>query len=528
MALVNTNDVSLRYAAETTPGVLPGSPSWKILEPNNISELGDTITTTPRRPISAQRGRRKGSTTDSDAGVAFEGDITLDSIDDFLEAFIFAEYANKEFNLRESGAAPSADTTGDTFAVDSISTLLGGKLVGSAGTAAQSLLYGRGYAGLTNNGLHAVDTDPVATDTTIAVETNLTTEASPPANAILEVAGVRVTDGDLTLTVSGSTATLVSASDISDWSTLGLFPGQYIHIGSATTAGVVQNALGTAAGTADDTYGYARITSISGATLNLDKLDSNIGGTADNTGDGVADIMFGRFVRNVQTTANSDDNEFLERTYNIEALYPDLGGVGTDEYEYVNGCYASELALNLALTSLATANWTFLGLTSDDIGSTRKTNAASAIEPVRTTAINTSSDIASLTTDVISASTDVCFKSLTITINNSLTREKCLGTLGSFDVATGQFLVDLEGEMLFTDKAIVNAVKNNTTVTLASILRNQDGAIAVDLPTLTLGGGGRTFPLDEAVRVSLTGATFTDPVLGHDIGISLFPFVPYA
>lgn len=523
MARVLTNNVSLQYAIESSIGVLPGSPLWKLTEPNAISAYGAAITTVARRPIAQERGRKKGTVTNLESAVEFDADLTMESGVDFLEGFVFSEFANVEFDLKSSTGTlpPPAVATTDDFTIDSASALLAGKAVFSA-SAGRTLVYAKGYTNAANNGIHELNADLAATDTTVQVASTLVSE-TPATNASLQICGIRVGDTDLTLTVSGSTATLVSSADVSDWSTLGLLPGQFILIGSPDGSGGAQNALNASA--TDDTYGFARITSISGATLNLDKLDTTLA-TADNSGEGDCDILFGRFVRNVQVTADADDNRFLERTYQFEAVYPDLGGVGTDEYEYAIGNFANELALNLPLTDKATATFGFIGTNSDDITATRKTNAASGISPLRTTAINTSSDIVSLTTDVVSLVSDVCFKSLTFTIRNNVSPENCLGTLGASFVNAGLFEVNLEGQMLFTNKEIVNAVKNNTTVTFAAIMSNDDGAIAIDLPSLTFGGGDREYPVDQSVLVNITGEAFNDPsgtIPNVSLGISLFP-----
>jgi len=528
MARVLTNNVSLQYTIEDSIGVLPGSPLWKLLEPNSISSYGASITTVARRPISRERGRKKGTVTNLESAVEFDADLTMQSFDDFAEGFVFAEYANVEFDLKASSGTvpPPAVATTDDFTIDSASTLLAGKVVYSVG-AGISLVYAKGYTNSANNGIHVLNADLAATDTVVQVASTLVAE-TPATSASLQVAGIQVSDGDLTLGApSGGVATLTSAADIADWSTLGVQVGQMIHIGGLDSSGALINALSDAA--EDDTYGYARVQSIASNVLTLDKLDTTLDSTANNTGDGVAHVLFGRFLRNVAVTADADDERFLERSYQFEAVYPDLGGVGTDEYEYAIGNFANEIALNLPLTDKATATWGFIGTNADDITPTRKTGAATGISPLRTVALNTSSNIVSLTTDVISAVSDVCFKSVTLTIRNNVTPENCLGTLGASFVNAGLFEVNLEGQMLFTNKEITNAVKNNTTVTFAAILANDDGAMALDLPSLTFGGGDREYPVDQSVLVNITGEAFNDPVgtiPNVSIGISLFPAVP--
>lgn len=519
MARVLTNNVSLRYVVETSLGVAPAS-GWRLTEPNGLSTFGEELTTVARRPISNVRGRRKGTVTDAVSNVEFEADLTMASFDDFIEGFMFSEYTSVESDLTDakaSGAALDAAASGYTLS-GAVSGLVNGTEMAAkmvfAVSGAQSLVFASGYALPANNGLKVLTADVTSASTEIEVA-GLSVETAP-ANAKVEVAGVR-TD-DLTLTVSGDTATLVSAGDIADWAALGLQVGQYVHIGSDNGSGAVANAFSS-----NSVYGYARVSSISGSTLNLDKCDAKMTGTHSPE---TVDVMFGKFLRNVAIEADSNDNRYLERSYQFEAVYPDLGGVGSDEYEYAKGNTANEITLNLPLSDKATATWNFLGTSTDDITGTRKTGPSAATSPTKTTAVSTSSDIASISTDVISSASDVCFKDLTLTINNNATPEKCLGSRAADFVNVGLFEVSIEGQMLFTNKSIVDAVKNNTTVTFATIFKNDNGAVAVDIPSLTFGGGSREFPVDASVLVSVDGQTFTDPTLGYDIGVSTFPSVP--
>lgn len=529
MARVLTNNVGLQYAIESSIGTLPGSPNWRRLEPNNISGYGPTITTVARRPISPLRGRKKGTVTNLESAVEFDADLTMDAFTDFAEGFVFAEFANREFDLRGTGGVvPPVVATSTTFTIAAASATLGSKAQFSSSQYA-TMLWARGYSNAANNGLHVLTADLAATGTTITCGGSSLVAETPPTSASLQICGVRVlNDADLTLTVSGSTATLVSGAAISNWATLGILAGMYIHIGSANAStGAVQNGLGSGGTTS---YGFARVTSVSGATLNLDKLSPTLS-TAVGPASASQDVLFGRFLRNVSVDADADDNRYLERSFQFEASYPDLGGVGTDQYEYAIGNFANELTLDIPLADKATVTFGFVGTNTDNITSSRKTNAASAVSPLRTTAVNTSSNIASLTTNLISSASDVCFKSLTFSLNNNVTPEQCLGVLGASYVNTGLFEVNLEGQALFTTAAIPNAVKNNTTVTFAAIVKNEDGAIALDIPSLTFGGGDREFPVDASVLINLTGLAFNDPtgtIPNVSLGVTVFAVVPWA
>ena len=522
MGRVLTNATGLRCTVESAIGV--AGTQWFVVEFESIGAYGAVITTVARRPIGLSRGRKKGAVTDLESSAEYETDLTIDAVSRFAEGFFFAEYANVEFDLRASSGTVPPPAVTDGYTIDSASAILAGKMqwvTASYGT----LVYAKGYAIAANNGVKVLTADVASTDTTVTVAGQGVVAETPPTNASLQVCGVRILDdADLTLTVSGSTATLVSAAAIADWATLGIFPGMYIHVGGIDTDGTVARGLG-AGGTTS--YGYARVVSVSGDTINLDKLDENLS-TATGPAGASQDVLFGRFARNVQVTADATDNRYLERTYQFEVSYPNLGAGGVEEYEYSIGNFVNEFSLNLPLTNKATVSFGFIGTNSDPITDSRKTGASGAVAPLRTTAFSTAVDLVSITTDLISSISDVCFKSLTMSFLNNVSPEKCLGVLGASFVNAGLFEANIEGQMLFTTKEIVNAIRSNQTVTMAAILRNEDGALAWDVPEMTLGGGGREYPVDQSVLVNVTGQSFTSNQFGHDASLTIFPVVPQA
>lgn len=488
MAIVKTNNISLAYAIESTLGTLPGSPTWKLLEPNDITTFGATITTVAREPISKDRQRKKGTVTDLESAAEFEHDLTLEAFIDFAEGFVFSNFQGVTI-----GACSDVDAASDTFTVASGTALV-----------AEMLIYNKGFSNSANNGLLEVVS---ATATTIVVG-DVTVDETPPANALIETAGVRGASGDFALTVTSGVGTLTYAGpvDLTDYISV----GQFVHVGGITSG--FQFSAGA---------GYGRVTAVASGELTLDKLSSTLA-TDPGTGETV-DLLFGRFLKNVSV----DDSDFLQRSFQFEAAYPDLDSVGTAEYEYSLGNLANTMAINLPLTDKATVTFGFVGTDTEVPTTSRKTNAASALNPLQTTAFNTSSDIARLRiTDVDETGLTTCFKEVTLTLGNQVTPEKCLGTLGAFELNTGLFVVDLEGQILFTDSDVVSAIRNNQTVTMDFILTNDDGGMAIDIPSMTLGGGDKEFPVNESVLLNLTGQAFGDATLGTSIGISLFPVLP--
>lgn len=492
MGRILTNNVSLAYSIEATFGVLNPSGEWKLLEPNDISTFGSTITTVPRSPISKTRQRRKGTVTDLDSAAEFEHDLTKEAFIDFAEGFVFAGFKGVQLAGR-----PTAVTT-SAFTVPSGSVL-----------NTNDLVFAKGFPDAANNGLHVVNGTPSATS--VPVSTTLTADAAVPTeqNATLVIAGRRGAIGDLDLDVTSGVGTLTSAAT-EDFTTWGLELGQLIHIGGLTAS--EQFSAGA---------GYMRITSITATTIVGDKLSSTLA-TDPGTGETI-DILFGRFLKNVAT----DNASYLERSYQFEASLPNLGSAAATRYEYSLGNFANTMAIALSLADKALVTFGFIGTDTQVPTSTRATNAATPTVVRQSAAYNTSADILRLRIQKVDETgLTTCFKDVTLTLNNNVSPEKCLGTLGASFMNVGNFEVNLEGQILFTEELVATAIRENQTVTMDTLLKNDDGAICIDIPAMTLGGGDKEFPVNESVLMNLSGEAFGDDTLDTSIGISMFPTVP--
>jgi hypothetical protein len=502
MARSLTNNLAVACAIEASIGTLPGTPLWVKLEPNTVGAYGAEITTVPRNPISNTRQQRKGSVTDLDSSVEFEGDLTKHHVLTFIEGFVFAQRASATVMERVQAGA-DYDTLAAVAATDNFthSAL-------SAALVAGTLIFARGFTNAANNGLHEVDA--LGTTTSTITTSNLVNETPTTASgARFDVCGRRITD------LTWTDATKIIGSAGTDLTTLGLTVGQKIRVGSDVNAFTNGQLVG-------------RISAIAAASITLTKVEnlgaSTLSGGGDQASDTV-DLLYGPYVRNVAV----DHADFIERSFQFEVVYNNLqnpDGTG-DEYEYAVGNLCNELSLNLPGQDKATMSFGFIGTNSDDITTSRKGNTANAVSAVQTGAFNTSSDFARLNLwDASENDLGTCFKNLTLTIGNEVSPEKCLGTLGASFMNTGNLTVSLEAELLFTDSALAQAIKDNDTVQFDVLLKNDDGAIDIDIPSLTLGGGARSFPVNESIQISVTGTAFQDPTLGTSIGVTEFPYFP--
>lgn len=486
-----TNNFGLQYSIEETLGNLAASPVWKLLEPNAISTFAATITTVARSPISKERQRRKGTVTDLDSAVEFDSDLTLEQFIDFIEGFCFANFQGADATTPTAVVAST-----DTYTIPAITAAL----------AQNTLVFARGFTNSANNGLKVVDTG--STTTTIPVTDSLVDESPSAAqNASVDECGFRTAAGDLDVDANGNLT-----STVLDFTTLPLIPGQGIWIGGDAALNQFSNAENT---------GFARVVTISANLLTLDKKSQAFVTEANTTQE--VDIYYGRFIKNVSV----DDPNYLERSFQFEGAYENLGTGGVAEYEYAKGNYCNTVAFDLPLTDKATTSLAFIGTDTQPPSTTRATNGATPVLPVETGAFNTSADIARLRIqDVDETGLTTDFKSITLNINNNVSPEKVLGQLGAKYLNTGNFEIDIEAQLLFTNSDVVAAVRENRTVTMDFSIKNDDGGILVDIPSMTLGGGDREYPVNESILINTTAQAFGDATFGNSIGITTFPYLP--
>lgn len=506
-----SNNFGFNYTNETSLGV--AGTSWKQLEPNALNAFGATITTVARNPLSRNRQALKGVVTDLDSSVAFTTDATRDSIRDFAEALIFATGINTDVTDLTSTAVSA---TTDGYTVAALSAAQADKF------EIDTLVYASGHNTSANNGLKVVDADIAASATEITVAEALENE-TPPSSARISFAGYQISAATVvTWTWNAGTkqATLNATGKGTVLQALGLTVGQVVHIGSQDSSGASQRAFENAA--ANDMFGHCRVVSMDADNVIFDKVDAALQFTDATDPATAVDILFGEFFRNVTT----DSAEFLERSVQFEGEFIGLDTGDADMYSYAKGNFLNTATFDLPLTNKAEVTYEFIGTDTDNPVSagSRKSGASSAVSPTTTTAFNTSSDIARLRiTEVDEDGITTDFKNISFSITNNVTPEKVLNTLGAKFMNSGNFGVSFTSQLVFTNSLVVNKIRSNETVTMDFIMKNDNGTIAIDIPSMTLGDGALNLPENESILISLSGTAFRDPTLNTSIGISVSP-----
>jgi hypothetical protein len=481
--------------------VLPGSPAWFELEPNDITTFGVTTSNESRSPISRARARRKGAVVDLDSAVEVSADLTLTMLRQGVEEFLFAKSAG-------APAFITTSTTSTSYVVPALSAADAAKFTFVAAGAA-SLVFARGFSTNANNGLKPITALPAAGATTIVVGgTNVVAE-TPPVTDLVEVAvaGVRTAAGDVKIDVSGHLTSIAL-----NFTTLGLVVGQVIHVGGVDALNQFANPANT---------GFARIKTIAANKMTLEKRQQAFVQEQQTTI--AVDLLFGQFVRNVP----SDHADFQQPSTQFELASPGLMAGDATGYEYAVGNWADALSIGIPLSGKATLTMGYVGTNTTLPSIARATNAVNAKQGGQTEAFGTASDIARLRVqevDELGLSTD--FKSATFTLSNNVAGEKFIGTLGPKYMSAGNIEVDVEHQMLFSNPEVPEAIRCNRTVGFDFALRNGNGGAVFDLPTGTLNGGDREYPANQSVLMNSTFAAHQEDRLDFTVGVSFFPALP--
>jgi len=501
---IDSNVTGLRYAEEASIKVLPGTPDWFPLEPNGYNDFGGQIATVARNPINQSRQRKKGVPTDLDAPGGFGQDLTQNNLTRLLQGFFFADIREKATTLPMNG--PAVAVTGITAAGDDYAAASG-----LDAFSVGSLVLASGFTDAANNGLKTVNTAAAAL---LSVDEALVDE-TPPATAGLQEVGFVFGSGEVDIDVSGSYPRLTRASGTKDFTEFGLIAGEWVYIGGDGAGEDFVNAANN---------GFARVRAIAATYLEFDKTSATM---VTETGTGLLiNLFFGNLIQNENVA-----NLITRRTYQLErTLGEDANGTMS---EYLVGAVANELSLQVRQADKVTTDLSFVAVDTEQYDGTTGVKSGNRPSLVDASAFNTSSDFSRIKMHLITdgnASPDPLFAyltELTLTINNNVSPNKAVAVLGAFDVTAGTFEVDGQVSAYFADVAAVQAVRNNSDVTLDFSLAKNNAGMVWDIPLIALGDGRLSVEQDQSITLPLSlGAAEGEG--GHTLIFNEFPYLPSA
>jgi len=504
---LDSNATELRFCEEISYKTLNGDANdiWYQLEPNSYNDFGGEISTTPRRPLDSGRQQKKGVTTDLDANGGFETDLTQTNLQNLLQGYFVAD-------LRRKGEETPTAVTGTTDLFSVAST---------TGFQVGDLVFAADFDDAANNGLHVVTA--IVADTTIeCLGSSLVTDGSP--SGTLVVVGHQFAADDLNVVVSGDRPVITSDASF-DFSTLGLIPGEPVFLGGDTTATKFVNA---------ENSGFARVFAAEATGLTLDKTEQAMVAESLALGETVQ-IFFGRVLKN-----ESDSSLQVRRTYQLERKLgaPDDSQPTQEQAEYIVGAMPSEFEMNMATADKIVCNLGFVGADNETIDGPTTLKAGTRPALVEADAFNTSSDIPRINLSVYSSTNSAptplfaYVGDMSLTLNNNVTPNKAIGTLGAFEITLGLFEVGGEMNAYFQNVAGIDAVRNNSNVTLDVHMVKNNAGISIDMPLITLGNARPEVAQDESIMLPLSiqaaSGSAIDASMNHTMLMVFWDYLPTA
>jgi hypothetical protein len=498
----DSNRTGLRFAEETSLGVLPGSPVWYGLEPNSYSDFGGQIATIARNPINDTRQRKKGVTTDLDASGGFNQDLTFSNTTRLFQGFVFANIREKATTAPMNSAAIAM--TAITAAADDYTAASGLPTTIVSG----DLLLASGFGQTANNGIKTAN--GTSTGTAISVSDALADEAAPPAAAKVKLVGHQFAAGDISIVMNGNLVRFTSAAFT--MTNLPLIVGEFVFVGGDATLTHFDN----------NAPGLARVSAIAATYIEFDKVDWTP--VAEAGGAKTIRLFYGDIVRNEPVST-----DVIHRTYNVErTLGSDSNGVMS---EYLVGASTNELTLNIAQADKVTIDLSFVATDNEQRNGTTGVKSGTRPSLSAENAYNTSSDFSRIklaTVDAANANVTPLFAfatQMTLTVNNNVTPNKAIGVLGAFDTTAGTFEVGGNMTVYFADVAAVQAVRNNADVTLDFAMIKENRGLVFDVPLLALGDGRLNVEQDQPITLPLE-TNAAQSAFGYTLLIMSFPYLP--
>jgi hypothetical protein len=491
-----SNVTGLAFAEEIEIGVLPATPTWKILEPNSYGDFGTEVETVARQPITSDRQRKKGVVVGVSAGADFETDLTDENFPEFLQGFMFAD-------LRRKAELAATGTNGT------------GYIVAANGTdfAAGDLVLAKNSPTAGNNGVKVV-TGSSGTNVNVA---DLSTETA--AISLVQV-GFEFASGDAEIVANPGELPYLAAT-VKDLTDFGLIAGEFVYVGGDATANSFANGAN---------LGWARVKTVTADEITFDKTDQPYV-TDDGTGKSIR-LFFGRVIKNEQTALQK------RRTYHVERTLgaPDQTKQDEVQSEYIKGAVPSELTITFSEAAILTldVNMRALdGFTRSAVQKPLTGNRPALVESDGYSANNDVKRIRMSSVPVGASSPAALFgfvEEAEISIDNNISENRAISYAGAIEMTEGMFMVGGDLTVYFADVASAQAVRDNADITLDIAASKLNKGYAIDLPLITLGGGRNEVEANEPIMISVesmaaSGAKY-HPDFNHTLMVTVFDYLP--
>ena len=485
----NTNRVAIRAVVEASFGVVPTAPDLRDLCITGAPGLAFTPETTVSEKIRSDRQIDDLPLIGGEAGGDITSELAFAVHDFFLEGAFFNSFQVRNSRLNDEVATQITAVTGTEFTV----------LTGDV-PVVDDIVRGEGFSEAGNNAFHIIDGAPSATQFTTATAE---AETTPPNQARLKTVGRRSAGGDLDLTITGSTGTLIST--ILDFTTLDLEAGDWVALDGFP---------GTPAN-----EGFYRLSVDPIATqLTFDIVPV---GSATEAPAGAVDVYMGERLINGTTF----------QSYSLEEEFEDHS-LGT--FQYFRGMAIDGLVLTAPSQSIVTLDFTFSGkdaFYSDSseqasvpdqlpaVDGSGRVTGATTVTLLPVTVLNSSSNVARISRGGVPITGANFVLEASVEIANNLRQLNAVGFLGAVSIGDGEFGVTGSLNTYFDDSSLARDVVSNAETSFDMRFTDADDhSIVIDAPRIKFSEGAPDVPgKNEDVTIALAYQAIRHPVFNQTL-----------
>ena len=468
--MADANRSSIRYVQEVTNGVTPANPAFQSLGYTsssmtlNVDTESDDTIVPDRQVLDVPV-----------LGFEVSGDISarlrFGALDDFFQASLGGTWANTP-RQTFTAVATNALTVASGGAA-----FLTGHLVRLTGTPL-------------NNGAVRRVASSTATSITLS-----SAAAETSVSGQVRVVGIEGVAADIAALASPARLTTVALNFIN----LGFVAGQWIKIAEGANGFATQ---------ANNTW--VRIASVTATTLTLDSTPT---GWAADAGTGrTIRLLMGDHVR----------NGLVRRSFSIEREIVRADEIST--FRVFRGV-EFDLSFDLAARSNIQVAFEAMGLNANNYSTTR-TTGATTLAAVEGEIYNASSNIGQIrinNADFLTAIT-----SLSIETTNNMRGREAIANTGYASLGQGRFELTGTLEAYFGDASLINAIQNNTPLSISAPMLANDKASGyhLDIPRVKFTeGGDEVSGVDSDIIPSLGFQGLKHSTLGYTFQLTRYAYL---
>lgn len=495
----NTNRVAFRAVLESPSayGIVPLTPTLRDLCVTGAAGLAFAPETVVSEKIRSDRQIDDLVLVGGEASGDIATELAFDAHDFLLEGAFFNTFQARATRVNDEIATNiTAANVGVDFTVVDDS---------SGFPAVDDIFRGEGFNVAGNNAFHIADGTPSATSWPAST---VVAEATPPLQARLHLVGRRsAANGDLVLTISGSTGTLASTATVLN--TIGLAKGDWIALDGFPVAPTSE--------------GFYRISLDPTATLLT--FDIVPVGAVTDTPAALADIYIGdRLVNGV-----------LFRSYTIEEEFEDHTPI---TFQYFRGMAVDGVVMTAPSQAIVTLVFTFTGkdaffsdsgepATADQIATPDGAGRPTGFTEVTALPIdvmNSSSDVARIARGGTPISGENFVLEASIEIANNLRPLNAVGFLGAINLGVGEFGVTGALNTYFDNSDLARDVISNAETSFDMRFVDSDSHVLLwDAPRIKFSEGApEVASKNEDVVINLAYQAIRHPVFDHTLLLQRF------